>query len=240
MWKKALKYSQVYFNFIVFTVGFKYISLNIIYLNILNIGGKMAGEIEVFGFLFFVLIIIILFLVFFNKKWSATGNVLDRHEKIIAEAVNVQACVNKYKRELNRAREILALGIQIASSGMSNGAKGIPNYPQNQMNFTNIYSLLIEVLRTMRLSEDDLMYSIERFNTSLAIYNAYIQKPVFPQIAASSLQLEIQRGGSESFNLIHQQLDTAFIEVNELDKTVSQILGPGYSSPKEKEVPLLR
>jgi len=188
----------------------------------------MAGEIEICGLLFLVIVIIIAFWVFFGKKWEATGNVLDRHEKIKAEAVNVQACVHKYKRELNRAREILALGVEIAGKtegGKATSAKEMPVYPSCQMNFTNIYSLLIEVLRTMRLAEDDLMFSIERFNTHLASYNTYIQKPVFPQIAASSLQLNVKSYDGGRLRLLNQQLDSAFIEVNNLENHVSRLIG---------------
>ena len=66
----------------------------------------MGDEGIVTGMIFLVIVFLIAIAVYYSKFWTEERELLERREKARAETTNVRFCVSKYRREIERAKEI--------------------------------------------------------------------------------------------------------------------------------------
>ena len=186
----------------------------------------------IIGMVFLGIVFLIAIAVYYSKGWGAERELLERREKARAETTNVRFCVNKYRREIERAKEILALGFIAMEKGRvelkEEEVKSItlPTYMMGYQQY-NIYSLLEGVLKNVTKAEDDLLYSVERANRRLADYNWYIDAPVFPRLVASDPARGFSKEEYDAGRLeeINKQLDKKIAETNLLDGRINRLLG---------------
>ena len=182
----------------------------------------------IIGMIFLVIVFLIAIAVYYSKSWGAEKELLTKRERVRAETTNVRFCTSKYRREIERAKEILALGFIAMEKGRvelkEEEVKSItlPTYMMGYQRY-NIYSLLEGVLKTVTKAEDDLLYSVERANTRLADYNAYIEAPVFPRLVALDRGFSKESYDGGRLEEINKQLDKRITETKALEGVIDKI-----------------
>ncbi len=192
---------------------------------------KVSDAGIIIGMIFLGIVFLIAIAVAFSSQWSAERELLTKREKVKAEMTNVRFCANKYRREIERSKEILALGFIALEKGRDElkeeEAKSItlPTYMMGYQRY-NIYSLLESVLKTVAKAEEDLLFSIERANTRLADYNAFIEAPVFPRLVASDPDRGFSKESYDGGRLdeINRKLDECLAETKFLDEKIDKLL----------------
>jgi len=184
----------------------------------------------VIGMIFLGIVFLIVIAVYYSSRWSAEKELLKKRERVNAELTNVRFCISKYRREIERAKEILALGFIAMERGRVElkeekvNSIAFPTYMMGYQRY-NIYSLLEGALKTVITAEEDLLYSIERANARLADYNAYIEAPVFPRLVAidRGFSKEVYDGGR--LEELDKQLDKRIADINLLEGKIDKLLG---------------
>ena len=182
----------------------------------------------VIGMIFLGIVFLIAFAVYYSSRWGAEKELLTKRERVEAETTNVRFCVSKYRREIERTKEILALGFIAMERGRvelkEEEVKSIvlPTYMMGYQHY-NIYSLLEGVLKTVTKAEEDLQYSVERANTRLADYNAYIEAPVFPRLVALDRDFSKEDYDGGRLEEINKQLDEKITETKALEGVIDKI-----------------
>jgi len=191
----------------------------------------------VIGIIFLGIVFLIVIAVYYSSRWSAEKELLKKRERVNAELTNVRFCISKYRREIERAKEILALGLIAMERGKVELKEEEVNsivFPTYMMGYQryNIYSLLEGALKTVTTAEEDLLYSIERANARLADYNAYIEAPVFPRLVAidRGFSKEVYDGGR--LEELDKQLDKRIADINLLEGKIDKLLGETRIEPK--------
>jgi len=191
----------------------------------------------VIGIIFLGIVFLIVIVVYYSSRWSAEKELLKKRERVNAELTNVRFCISKYRREIERAKEILALGFIAMERGRVKlkeeevNSIAFPTYMMGYQRY-NIYSLLEGALKTVTTAEEDLLYSIERANARLADYNAYIEAPVFPRLVAidRGFSKEVYDGGR--LEELDKQLDKRIADINLLEGKIDKLLGETRIEPK--------
>ena len=191
----------------------------------------------VIGMIFLGIVFLIVIAVYYSSRWSAEKELLKKRERVNAELTNVRFCISKYRREIERAKEILALGFIAMERGRVElkeekvNSIAFPTYMMGYQRY-NIYSLLEGALKTVTTAEEDLLYSIERANARLADYNAYIEAPVFPRLVAidRGFSKEVYDGGR--LEELDKQLDKRIADINLLEGKIDKLLGETRIEPK--------
>lgn len=191
----------------------------------------------VIGIIFLGIVFLIVIAVYYSSRWSAEKELLKKRERVNAELTNVRFCISKYRREIERAKEILALGFIAMERGRVElkeeevNSIAFPTYMMGYQRY-NIYSLLEGALKTVTTAEEDLLYSIERANARLADYNAYIEAPVFPRLVAidRGFSKEVYDGGR--LEELDKQLDKRIADINLLEGKIDKLLGETRIEPK--------
>jgi len=192
----------------------------------------------VIGIILLGIVFLIVIAVYYSSRWSAEKELLKKRERVNAELTNVRFCISKYRREIERAKEILALGFIAMERGRVElkeekvNSIAFPTYMMGYQRY-NIYSLLEGALKTVITAEEDLLYSIERANARLADYNAYIEAPVFPRLVAidrgfskevyGGFSKEVYDGGR--LEELDKQLDKRIADINLLEGKIDKLLG---------------
>lgn len=197
----------------------------------------MTGGGVLVGLFFLFVIFLIAALHYSSKRWEAESEIYRRQEKVRAEATNVQYSINKYKREVNRAKEILALGFRAMERGdtrLDEGELDKVNLPAYMMNLqsNNIYTLLETVLKTVSKAEDDLLYNIERANARLADYNEYIKAPQIPRTVAFDLGLSREDYDGKHLEQLDRSLDRKIAEVESFEGELSGLISRSTTTSK--------
>ncbi|MGB7532951.1 MAG: hypothetical protein WA977_08280 [Halobacteriota archaeon] len=183
----------------------------------------------VIGMIFLGIVFLIAIAVYYSKGWGAEKELLERREKTRAETTNVRYCANKYRREIERAKEILTLGFIAMEKGRVELKEEevrsitLPTYMTGYQQY-NIYSLLGTVLKTVTTAEEDLLYSVERANTRLADYNAYLQAPVFPRLVANARGFTEEKYDGGRLDEINRKLDESLAETKLLDGKIDNLM----------------
>jgi len=191
----------------------------------------------VIGMIFLGIVFLIVIAVYYSSRWSAEKELLKKRERVNAELTNVRFCISKYRREIERAKEILALGFIAMERGRVElkeekvNSIAFPTYMMGYQRY-NIYSLLEGALKTVTTAEEDLLYSIERANARLADYNAYIEAPLFPRLVAidRGFSKEVYDGGR--LEELDKQLDKRIADINLLEGKIDKLLGETRIEPK--------
>lgn len=186
----------------------------------------------IIGMIFLGIVFLIAIAVYYSKSWGAERELLTRREKMKAELTNVRFATSNYRREIDRAREILGLGFIALERGRVELKKEevknitLPTYVMGYQRY-NIYSLLEAVLKAVTKAEDDLLYSVERANTRLADYNAYVEAPVFPRLVASDPARDFSKESYDGGRLegIDKLLDKKITETDLLEGRIDKLLG---------------
>ena len=182
----------------------------------------------IIGMIFLGIVFLIALAVYYSSQWGAEKELLTKHERVKAETTNVRFCVSKYRREIERAKEILALGFIAMERGRvelkEEEVKSItlPTYMRGYQHY-NIYSLLEGVLKTVTKAEEDLLYSVERANTRIADYDAYIEAPVFPRLVAHDRGFSKEDYDGGRLEEINKQLDKRITETKALEGLIDKI-----------------
>lgn len=183
----------------------------------------------IIGLIFLGIVLLIAMAVAFSNLWGSERELRIKRENVKAETTNVRFCANKYRRELERAKEILGLGFMVMDRGRvelkEEEVKNI-SLPANMLGYQhyNIYSLLEGVLKTVTKAEEDLLYGVERANTRLADYNAYIKAPVYPRLVASAIGFSEERYDGGRLDEINRKLDESLAETKLLDGKLDKLL----------------
>jgi hypothetical protein len=192
-------------------------------------GEIMSSESVLLGLLFIGFILFLIYQSYMGRKYNAEKEIRNKQELVNAEVSNVYFCAAKYKREVLRAKELLALGLHAIESqriDLDDDANRTIALAMSQMGRSdNFFTLLIEAMRTMRKAEDDLLYSIERSNSRLASLNAYIQAPIFPRMVAGEIGIHTQPYDGGRLLEIDNQINVRLTEISRMEASISGIMG---------------
>lgn len=182
----------------------------------------------VIGLIFLLIVFIIIIASYYSKKWSTEKELHSKREKVLAESNNVKFCMNKYRREIQRAKEILSLGFIALKNDKveldGDDVKKIVPASHFKIQNYNIYYLLGEVLKTVNKAESDFLYSVERANARLSQYNSYIKGPVFPKMVADNIGYKDEQYGVEDLKEIDNLLDQRIAKTEELENHLNRLL----------------
>ena len=182
------------------------------------------------GLIFFFIVFILILSKYMSKRWETEKELHKRYEKYVVESKNIKYSIDKYKREIQRAKELLSIGLMaLKNEKVELNAKDVQNIvttPLVHVKHYNIYYLLGEVLNTVTKAEDDLMMRIEKANEKIGDYNMYIKAPVFPKIVAGEIGYHEKDYENEDLKKIDQLLDHRIAETELLEKHLASLL-PG-------------
>jgi len=182
------------------------------------------------GLIFFFIVFILIFSKYLSKRWETEKELHKKYEKYVVESKNVKYSIDKYRREIQRAKELLSIGlVALKNEKVELNAKDVQNIvttPHAHVKHYNIYYLLGEVLNAVTKAEDDLLAHIERANERIGDYNIYIKAPVFPRIIAGEIGYHKKDYENEDLKKLDQLLDNRITETDLLEKNLTSLL-PG-------------
>lgn len=178
-------------------------------------------------FIIIIIVAIYAFVQYSRYKWNVTYTINKKLETTKGDESNIRFHMNKYIREIKRAKEIIHLGLlafdkeRKSGKNVYNDSNIIPvmaNY-----NYYNIYSLLGDVLKTVSRAEDDLLYRIERSNAKISDFNSYIQAPFMQKMVASNMKLQNKEYNYYELQELGRLLDVKIADVKLLEANLSKI-----------------
>jgi len=192
-------------------------------------GENMGYESVILFLLFIGFILFLVYQAYMGEKYGAEREIRNEQEQVNAELSNVYFCAAKYKREVLRAKDIIAIGLQSIESQRidldDNGSRNLALAMSQMGRSDNFFTLLIEAMRMMAKAEDDLLYSIERSNSRLAKLNAYIQSPIFPRMVAGEIGIQTQPYDGGRLLEIDNQVNIRLAEISHMEENISRIMG---------------
>lgn len=191
------------------------------------------------GLIFFLIVSILIISRYMSKKWETEKELHKRYEKYTVETKNVKYCIDKYRREIQRAKELLSIGlVALKNEKVEIDAKDVQNIittPHLHVKQYNIYYLLGEVLNTVNNAESDLMQHIERANEKIGDYNMYIKAPVFPRIIAGTIGYNEKDYENEDLEKLDNLLDQRITETELLEKNLISLLPAKNEKEKNRK-----
>jgi len=185
-----------------------------------------------------VLILIALIVSFFmSSRRHAKNKLLPLSEDAKADVENVRSFIDKYRREVAGAKDLLAIGFMAIEQGRTDlkmeevKSIALPVHMEALQSY-NIYSLLETVLKMIAKSKENLLLNIEQANMKLASYNAHLTTPKLPELLANKLGTSTLDWDSGILQDLEEQLAQGVFSADLLEGSIDRMINIAGGEPK--------